>query len=84
MAQYIGEICRYILAAQGDSPVLEHKVKAMFGNGVKKQIWEKFAEKYNVKIVEFYGATEGNSNLSMYLHYPHILALRYYDLRIRI
>ena len=39
----------------------------MFGNGLKAQIWEKFVERFQIKqIGEFYGATEGNSNLGNY------------------
>nr|XP_022913758.1 long-chain fatty acid transport protein 1 [Onthophagus taurus] len=60
---YIGEICRYILAAKQEKPV-KHHVRAMFGNGLKPQIWTAFAQKFGIKeIFEFYGATEGNSNL---------------------
>lgn len=36
----------------------------MFGNGLRAQIWEKFVKRFNIKdIAEFYGATEGNSNI---------------------
>lgn len=36
----------------------------MFGNGLRPQIWNSFVERFNIKeIGEFYGATEGNSNI---------------------
>lgn len=36
----------------------------MFGNGLRPQIWKPFVDRFGVKqIGEFYGATEGNSNL---------------------
>ena len=36
----------------------------MFGNGLRAQIWEKFTNRFNIpNIAEFYGATEGNSNI---------------------
>lgn len=36
----------------------------MFGNGLRPQIWQNFTKKFHVKqICEFYGATEGTSNL---------------------
>ena len=39
----------------------------MFGNGLRPQIWKQFQERFQVgKISEFYGATEGNANISMY------------------
>ena len=37
----------------------------MFGNGLRKEIWGEFQKRFNVeRIAEFYGATEGNCNLS--------------------
>ena len=43
----------------------KHKVRVMFGNGVRPQIWEDFQNRFNVpRIAEFYGATEGNANIS--------------------
>lgn len=37
----------------------------MLGNGLRPQIWKSFVDRFGVKeIYEFYGATEGNSNLS--------------------
>ena len=62
MAQYIGELCRYLLLTP-EQPEYEkkHKVRKMYGNGLKPQIWSKFRERFQVKhIVELYGATEGN------------------------
>lgn len=44
-----------------------HKVRLLFGNGLRPQIWEPFVKRFQVKqIGEFYGATEGNSNLGKY------------------
>ncbi|XP_049817814.1 long-chain fatty acid transport protein 4 [Aethina tumida] len=63
-AQYIGEICRYLLTVHKEGTVIDHSVKKMFGNGLRPQIWNKFAETFHINhIIEFYGATEGNSNL---------------------
>lgn len=43
----------------------KHKVRLMFGNGLRPQIWESFVKRFGIKqIGEYYGATEGNSNLS--------------------
>ena len=37
----------------------------MYGNGVRPQIWDKFAKRFNVPVIaEFYGATESNANIS--------------------
>ncbi|XP_034826561.1 long-chain fatty acid transport protein 1-like isoform X2 [Maniola hyperantus] len=62
--QYIGEICRYLLAVPPGPYDKAHKVRIIIGNGLRPQIWEEFVERFNVKrVLEFYGATEGNSNL---------------------
>ncbi|XP_035706331.1 long-chain fatty acid transport protein 4 isoform X4 [Folsomia candida] len=63
-AQYIGEICRYLLCQPPNSSDKNHQVRLMFGNGLRPQIWEKFASRFNISIIsEFYGATEGNCNI---------------------
>jgi len=63
-AQYIGEICRYLLSAPETPEEKQHKVEIMFGNGLRPQIWEQFTQRFAIpKIGEFYGATEGNSNV---------------------
>ncbi|XP_078052589.1 fatty acid transport protein 3 isoform X1 [Augochlora pura] len=64
VAQYIGEICRYLLTVPPNPCDKKHKVRLIFGNGLRPHIWKPFLERYNVaQIGEFYGATEGNSNL---------------------
>lgn len=64
VAQYIGEICRFVLTTPAKPSDTQHKVRMMFGNGLRPQIWTQFASRFNIKqIGEFYGSTEGNSNL---------------------
>ncbi|XP_055592123.1 long-chain fatty acid transport protein 4 [Uranotaenia lowii] len=64
VAQYIGEICRFVLTTPSKATDTQHKVRIMFGNGLRPQIWTQFMSRFNVKqIAEFYGSTEGNSNL---------------------
>ena len=64
VAQYIGEICRYLLTVPVCPEEKQHKVRLMYGNGLRPQIWETFVTRFGIKqIGEFYGATEGNSNL---------------------
>ena len=65
IAQYIGELCRYLLLAQHKPTDNQHSIKVMFGNGLKPQIWKQFVSRFEIpRIAEFYGSTEGNSNLS--------------------
>ena len=64
VAQYIGEMCRYLLSVPVRPEERQHKVRLMFGNGLRPQIWETFVTRFGIKqIGEFYGATEGNSNI---------------------
>uniref|UniRef100_A0A182PAY1 Very long-chain fatty acid transport protein n=1 Tax=Anopheles epiroticus TaxID=199890 RepID=A0A182PAY1_9DIPT len=64
VAQYIGEICRFVLMTPPKPTDTQHSVRLMFGNGLRPQIWPQFVSRFNIKqIGEFYGSTEGNSNL---------------------
>jgi len=63
-AQYIGEICRYLLAQPNKPTDKQHRVRFAYGNGLRPQIWEEFMSRYGIeRIGEFYGATEGNANI---------------------
>ncbi|XP_063238104.1 long-chain fatty acid transport protein 1-like [Bacillus rossius redtenbacheri] len=64
VAQYIGEICRYLLSAPERPEEKRHRIRLMFGNGLRPQIWRRFVDRFRVpRIGEFYGATEGISNI---------------------
>ncbi|GBP61962.1 Long-chain fatty acid transport protein 1 [Eumeta japonica] len=64
VAQYIGEICRYLLAVPPGPADRAHKVRMIVGNGLRPHIWEQFVQRFGIhRVLEFYGATEGNSNL---------------------
>lgn len=64
VGQYVGELCRYLLTNSPHPEEKQHKVKVMFGNGVRENIWEEFTTRFNIPfIAEFYGATEGIANL---------------------
>ena len=42
----------------------KHKVRIMFGNGLRATLWKDFITRFNIpNIAEFYGATEGNANV---------------------
>lgn len=63
-AQYIGEICRYLLNTPESEYESQHAVRLMFGNGLRPEIWTDFTERFNIpNISEFYGSTEGNSQV---------------------
>ena len=52
--QYIGEICRYLLATPKVPEEGQHKIRIMFGNGLRPQIWKEFTTRFNIpNIAEF-------------------------------
>jgi len=60
--QYIGELCRYLLASQDEIPA--HKLRLAVGNGLGQDVWEEFQSRFAIpQILEFYAATEGNFSL---------------------
>lgn len=62
---YIGEICRYLLAAPAHPRERSHRLTRIVGNGMRPDVWKAFAERFRPGIVqEFYGATEGNVNMT--------------------
>ncbi|XP_022901811.2 long-chain fatty acid transport protein 4-like isoform X1 [Onthophagus taurus] len=64
VAQYIGEMCRYVLATTRSESDKAHKVRLIYGNGLRPQIWPEFVTRFNIpRVAEFYGATEGNANI---------------------
>jgi fatty-acyl-CoA synthase len=65
--QYIGELCRYLLNAPPDPHERAHNLRAITGNGLRPEIWPHFQERFAIpKIIEFYGATEGNVSMINY------------------
>ena len=62
--QYIGEFCRYLLNQPADPSDGQHELAFCIGNGLRPDIWESFRDRFRLpRIVEFYGATEGNVSL---------------------
>ncbi|PZC72568.1 hypothetical protein B5X24_HaOG210926 [Helicoverpa armigera] len=64
VAQYIGEMCRYLLAQPARDTDTQHRVRIMVGNGMRSAIWQQIVDRFKVpQINEIYGATEGNANI---------------------
>ena len=67
--QYVGETCRYLLAAPpqidpvtGENLDAKNNVRIAFGNGLRPDIWNRFKQRFGIEtIAEFYAATEGTS-----------------------
>lgn len=67
--QYVGETCRYLLAAKpqhdpvtGENLDRKNNVTKAFGNGLRPDVWDRFKERFGIDTIgEFYGSTEGVS-----------------------
>lgn len=60
ITQYIGEFCRYLLSQPTHPEERNHKVRLVYGNGMRPDVWNRFRDRFNIpKICEFYAATEG-------------------------
>ncbi|CAG8894283.1 unnamed protein product [Penicillium salamii] len=68
---YVGETARYLLAPPPSPQDRNHKVRCMYGNGLRPDIWEKFRERFGVQEVgEFFNSTEGIFGLFNYNRGP--------------
>lgn len=62
--QYIGELCRYLLAQPSDPQETRHTLRLCCGNGLRASVWEPFRERFQIpRILEYYAATEGSFSL---------------------
>ncbi|XP_029430938.1 very long-chain acyl-CoA synthetase [Rhinatrema bivittatum] len=65
--QYIGEVLRYLCNIPKRDNDREHSVKIALGNGLRADIWKEFLKRFgDIKIYEFYAATEGNIGFHNY------------------
>ena len=63
-AQYIGELCRFLLNAPPSEDEARHALRLLVGNGMRADVWEGFKSRFAIpQIVEFYAATEGSFSL---------------------
>ncbi|KAL5339759.1 hypothetical protein BJX70DRAFT_397471 [Aspergillus crustosus] len=57
---YVGEAARYLLAAPEAASDKDHRVRLMYGNGLRPDVWERFRERFGVaEVGEFFNSTEG-------------------------
>lgn len=64
IVQYIGEMCRYLVAAPPVEVERRHGVRLFCGNGLREDVWTAFAARFaQPRILEFYAATEGSFSL---------------------
>jgi fatty-acyl-CoA synthase len=62
--QYIGELCRYLLASPPQAEESRHALRLACGNGLREDVWREFRQRFRIpQILEYYAATEGNFSL---------------------
>lgn len=63
VCQYVGEICRYLLAEAPRADDRQHSLRKMVGAGLSAETWQRFVERFGeFDIYEGWGATEANAN----------------------
>jgi acyl-CoA synthetase (AMP-forming)/AMP-acid ligase II len=61
---YVGETVRYLMNAHPSPRDRDHRVRGIYGNGLRPDIWEKFRQRFGVtEIAEFFSSTEGMFSL---------------------
>ena len=64
LAQYIGELCRYLVATPPSPHDTAHSLRLVVGNGLRPEVWDAFQDRFAIpEVLEFYAATEGNGIL---------------------
>ena len=62
--QYIGELCRYLLASPSRDDDAKHTIRLACGNGLREDVWVPFQKRFRIpQILEYYASTEGNVSL---------------------
>lgn len=57
---YVGETARYLLAPPPSAQDKNHLVRAVYGNGLRPDIWERFQERFGIpEVIEFFNSSEG-------------------------
>ena len=62
--QYIGELCRYLLASPAHDGERRHRLRLACGNGLREDVWVAFQKRFQIpQILEYYASTEGTVSL---------------------
>ncbi|KAH7398706.1 hypothetical protein DE146DRAFT_655357 [Phaeosphaeria sp. MPI-PUGE-AT-0046c] len=57
---YVGETARYLINSPPSPLDRKHNVRAMFGNGLRPDVWQRFVDRFGIEVVgEFFNSTEG-------------------------
>lgn len=64
-AQYIGEICRYLLNTPPQPDDRDHGLRLLMGAGLNTDVWKRFVQRFGVeRIIEGWGSTEANAGIT--------------------
>lgn len=62
---YVGELCRYLVAAPPSPLEKSHALRLFVGNGLRAEVWRELLHRFGrVSVLEFYASTEGNLVMS--------------------
>jgi solute carrier family 27 (fatty acid transporter), member 1/4 len=61
---YVGEICRFLINQPPSEFDRKHRIRKAIGNGLRKNVWIEFYNRFGIDCVEIYGSTEGNCTMS--------------------
>jgi len=65
VTQYIGEMCRYLMARPEEPNDADNPLRAMIGSSIGMDIWERFKTRFDVEqIFEGWGSTEANTGMT--------------------
>lgn len=65
LAQYVGEICRYLLNQPAKPNDRDHTLMTMMGAGLTADVWQRFVDRFgSMNIFEGWGSTESNGNVT--------------------
>jgi acyl-CoA synthetase (AMP-forming)/AMP-acid ligase II len=57
---YVGEAARYLLSQPPSPRDKDHKVRVIFGNGLRPDVWRRFQDRFGIEtIAEFFNSSEG-------------------------
>ena len=73
---YVGEMCRYLLNQAPLPTDGQHKLKKIFGNGLRPGIWMEFKTRFKIPVIlEIYGASEGNTGFANILNIDNTVGM---------
>ena len=65
VTQYIGEMCRYLIAQPEQPDDADNPLRAMIGSSIGMDIWDRFKTRFDVEqIFEGWGSTEANTGMT--------------------